>query len=281
MIFVFVCVLGLCLGSFINALVWRLREVKNIKQKAATTKQNAQHALDKLSITKGRSMCTHCGHQLAAKDLVPVLSWVYLQGKCRYCKKTIEDTPTAELLGLSLFGVSYLVWPYEFTAVGVGLFVLWLAASVCMIALAVYDARWYELPTKLILPLTVLALVFAGLLVQQHGASLHDVLTVLGGVLALWGLFRLLYAISNGAWIGFGDVRLAVPLALLAGSPVQVMLLLFVASLVGTLAAVPLLIRGTKNTKAQLPFGPYLIAGCIVSVLWGEALISWLETGIF
>src|SRR3712207_2755294 len=88
---------GLCLGSFVNALVWRIHEQDILREKERLSSADKQR-LEKLSISKGRSMCMHCGHELAAKDLVPVFSWLYLRGKCRYCKHVIPDSPVAELL---------------------------------------------------------------------------------------------------------------------------------------------------------------------------------------
>src|SRR4051812_9838145 len=98
-------VLGLILGSFTNALVWRLHE-----QQKETKKQKAKNKKE-LSILHGRSMCTHCHHKLAWQDLVPLFSWLWLRGRCRYCHQKIDDNPLVEaLLGL-VFIISYIYWP--------------------------------------------------------------------------------------------------------------------------------------------------------------------------
>ncbi|MEX2014368.1 MAG: prepilin peptidase, partial [Candidatus Saccharimonadales bacterium] len=95
---------GLSLGSFINALVWRLWQQENKKQK---TKNDRRY-----SILKGRSICPHCKHILQAKDLIPVLSWVLLRGKCRYCNKPISaQYPLVEAGTAALFILSYVFWP--------------------------------------------------------------------------------------------------------------------------------------------------------------------------
>jgi leader peptidase (prepilin peptidase)/N-methyltransferase len=91
----------LCLGSFVNALIWRLHTQEGLKSKKERTKY---------SITKGRSMCMHCKHTLSTIDLIPVFSWIYLRGKCRYCGYTIPDNPISELLTPTLFVISYLYW---------------------------------------------------------------------------------------------------------------------------------------------------------------------------
>ncbi|MGB4759318.1 MAG: prepilin peptidase [Candidatus Saccharimonadales bacterium] len=270
-------VLGVCLGSFVNALVWRLHELEKLGESMAL---GATERRQKLSISRGRSMCPHCGQVLGAKDLVPIVSWVFLRGKCRYCHAPIDDTPIPELLGGVLFVLSYIFWPFPFTVLGVALLAVWLGCLVCMLALAVYDARWYILPTKLIIVLSCLAGLFAVLRIAAGGVNVAAIATVSGAVLLLWGLFRLIYAISPKL-IGFGDVRLAVPLALLAGSPLMVLVLLFVASFVGTLLALPLLVSGRKTLKQALPFGPFLLLGCVVAVLFGSDMLRWLDTTLF
>src|SRR5260221_566501 len=100
--------LGLTFGSFINALVWRLH-----KQNEDSAKEQK---VPNLSIATGRSMCPNCYHELAAKDLIPVLSWLSLGGKCRYCRQPISwQYPLVELLTAGLFTVSYIYWPWAFT----------------------------------------------------------------------------------------------------------------------------------------------------------------------
>ena len=273
MIVVFVCLFGLCLGSFVNALVWRLHE---------QARRGGAKPSKELSILHGRSMCPHCKHSLTAKDLVPLFSWLQLRGKCRYCREPISaQYPLVELLGAALFGVSYLFWPYELTAMGIALLVTWLAALVCMLALAVYDARWQLLPTRLIVPLTCFAAVFAVLRYIALHNTASDVLQLGGAVLLLFGLFFVLFELSKGKYIGFGDVRLALSLGLFAGSFVNGIVLLFVASFTGTLAALPLVAAGKKKLSGKLPFGPYLLFGCFVAVVFGQHIIDWVNDTFF
>lgn len=259
-----------------NALVWRMHEQEKLLEK----KRPDAKKLAKLSVTTGRSMCSRCNHVLAPLDLVPVLSWLFLRGKCRYCGGRIDDTPIPELLGMGVFTLSYIVWPFGFEPLGVALFIIWLASLVFMLALAVYDARWYILPTRLIIWLGGLAGVFVVVRMAQQGVTVSRLAGLLGAVLLLWGLFRFIYAVSPKL-IGFGDVRLAVPLALFAGSPLAVCILLFVASLIGTVVALPLVVAGKKTLKHTLPFGPFLLLGCFVTVLFGDSILKWLDTTLF
>ena len=101
MIIAVLAVLGLVFGSFVNAFAWRLHEQESLLEKK---KKPSAKQLAKLSIVKGRSMCPECKHELAAKDLIPVFSWITLKGKCRYCGKPISwQYPAVELATALLF----------------------------------------------------------------------------------------------------------------------------------------------------------------------------------
>jgi prepilin signal peptidase PulO-like enzyme (type II secretory pathway) len=246
---------GLIFGSFINALVWRLHAGRNWVSE--------------------RSECLQCHHQLAPKDLIPVLSWLYLRGKCRYCKKPIPDSPIVELALPLLFVASYLLWPTALSGQGLFDFAFWLVFLVGFLALAVYDLKWFLLPDVIVFPLMCLALVqVAGdWLLFNH--SWHTLSGPAVGAALMSGIFFGLYYFSKGKWIGFGDVKLGIVLGLLAGGALQSMLVLLTASLVGTIIALPLVLQGKAGRKSQLPFGPLLIIGMIVVQLFGASVIDW------
>lgn len=246
--------LGLILGSFVNALVWRLHEGKDW--------------------VNDRSECPHCQHKLGPLDLIPVVSWVMLRGKCRYCGKKIEDSPLVELALPALFVASYHFWPLELSGSSLVAFVFWLGFLVGFTVLAAYDLRWYLLPNKMVFPLIALAVL------QVATVAIIDVnwrilLGAAGGALVISGIFYLIFQISDGKWIGGGDVKLGIVLGLLAGGVIEGFLLLFIASVLGMLVSVPLMLQGKANRKTQLPFGPLLIAGLIVVKLFGAAIIGW------
>ena len=247
--------LGLVWGSFINALVWRLHEKRDW-------------------VTE-RSECPHCHHQLASKDLIPVVSYLMLKGKCRYCKKPILDTPVSELLTPTLFLLSYIFWPSELTGAGLFLFIAWLVFIIGFVALAIYDLRWYILPNKMVFPIIGLAAVQVLIMPLAYHYSWHTVLDAALGALTLSGLFYIIFQISGGTWIGGGDVKLAMALGLLAGDPLRSMLLLFFASFIGSVAAIPIIAKNGLKSKIKLPFGPLLIVGLILVQLFGSSVISW------
>lgn len=246
--------LGLILGSFINAFVWRFHEGKDW--------------------VRGRSECTHCHHQLATKDLIPVLSWVWLRGKCRYCKAKIDDNPLPELALPLLYVLSYIYWPFVLEGWGLTVFVMWCVFLVGFVILAVYDFKWFLLPDKIVFPLVGLAVLYV-LLLAVHRADPKVILSAIGGAVVVSGTFYVLFQISKGKWIGGGDVKLGLVLGLLAGGILEGFLLLFVASVAAMLVTLPQLIQGRAHRKSHVPFGPFLILGLIVVVLFGNDLLNW------
>lgn len=264
---------GLMIGSFVNAWTWRLHEQESIK----ASKNPDKKYLARLSIQKGRSMCTKCKHELAAIDLVPVLSWLYLGGKCRYCHQSIDyDNPSLEIIAPALLIASYIWWPHGFKGLGLYYFSFWLAFLVAFIALATYDKRWYVLPDNIIKPLVILAFVqMLGAILFWH-AGLHSIVTAFWGVLVSSGLFYLIFVISKEQWIGGGDVKLGVVLGILLGGPAMSLLMLFIASTLGSLVGVPLLMAGKRNVR--LPFGPFLLVATFIVTLFGSSIINWYKT---
>lgn len=281
---------GLVWGSFVNALVWRLHkqaeltEVQEAKLNSQKSKKKQSKSLSiesaaTYSIMRGRSMCPHCHHQLAAKDLVPVFSWLQLKGKCRYCRAPISwQYPFIELLTGVLFVVFYLGWQNNFGGLHLILFLYGLTYIVFFVALAAYDAKWFLLPDRLVFPLTVFALTQ----VVVTSVWLHSWQALwqpFAGAGVIFGLFWVIYQVSKGEWIGGGDVKLAVPLGLIAGTPLKALLVLFLASLIGTVVSLPSLVRAGKEDgwTRHVPFGPYLLTGCFLVMLFADRFIHWYE----
>jgi leader peptidase (prepilin peptidase)/N-methyltransferase len=265
-------VLGLIFGSFVNAFVWRLHEQEELRDRK---KKPTKAQLDTFSILKGRSMCPDCRHELAAKDLVPLFSWLSLKGRCRYCGKPISwQYPAVEASTAVLFAVSYLFWPVDISGIGLFQFIVWLGFIVAFMALAVYDLRWYLLPNRIVYPLIVVA-ALETVIVAISGKDIGLLIQPLLGALVLSGTFWLLFQVSAGRWIGGGDVKLAVVLGLLAATPLKALLVLFFSSVIGTICSIPILLRGKKALKAQVPFGPFLLAATVVVVLFGQQIIDW------
>lgn len=267
MIYVLLIVLGLCFGSFVNALTWRLRQQESSKQRKVLG--------TRLSIAKGRSMCSKCHHELAASDLIPVLSWVSLRGKCRYCHKKIDDNPLVEVVTPILFVVSYLAWPLGFSTQGKMQFVVWLAVLVGFIALTVYDFKWMELPDRVVYVLIALLLLNLAAQLILFGGGLHLLYYAVLSVTVSGGIFHLLFKISDGHWIGGGDVKLGYAIGLLIADPGKSLLVIFVASMLGTIIALPLMFAGKLKRNSHVPFGPMLISAAIFVQLFGTRVLDW------
>lgn len=263
MLITLLIVFGLCLGSFVNALVWRIHEQERVgkKQKAKSKK---------LSIVKGRSMCVNCQHELAWYDLLPVISWMRLNGKCRYCHKSISwQYPIVELSTAVIFVISYLYFPFPNS-----LLALWLAIVTGFMALIVYDIRWYLLPNRIVFTLQAIAGLIAIIALVQFPDS-YDLLQLSTALLVSTGLFWFLHTISEGKWIGYGDVKLGVVIGLVLGRGDLALLMLFLASAIGSTIAIPMLVAGKANRSTKLPFGPFLMISTIIVYLFGSSIISW------
>lgn len=274
MIIAILIVLGLCMGSFVNALVWRLHEQERSSSKKSTKK------LDKrLSITKGRSMCPHCEHELATIDLLPIVSWVLLRGKCRYCKKAISvQYPIVELVTAFIFVISYISWPKDFDSAQIALFVLWLAMLVGLMALLVYDLRWMILPDKIVYPLGFIAGAMAIITVAVSHKPLVALISVVLSVAVGGGIFYVLFQVSGGKWIGGGDVKLGWVLGLFLATPARSFLMIFAASLLGVLISLPLMLSHRLSKKSIIPFGPFLIIAAIFVQLYGSNVLNWYQS---
>lgn len=170
-----VAILGLLVGSFVNAVVWRIHMRSTINEKRLTKRSTFD--VQRLSILKGRSMCPACKHQLAPIDLVPVFSWLFLRGKCRYCQKPISaQYPIVELLTALLFAVVFLVLGGASNNMGAASafvygsnevrtileLIFWFYIISVFMILSVYDLRWMLLPDVVLLPAIVISFVFFG-----------------------------------------------------------------------------------------------------------------------
>lgn len=266
MILVFVTVLGLAFGSFVNALVWRMHE---------TSRKTKKSSKEDLSIINGRSICPSCRHQLAAQDLIPIFSWIFLGGRCRYCKKPISwRYPLVELITSVLFFVAYCVWPYELDgALQLVNFGIFLAIIVVGVALSVYDLKWMILPNRLVYSLAALSILWLlTLSISESNVSL--LVSAIIGSIGFGGFFFVLYQISKGKWIGGGDVRLGFILGLLLGWQYSI-LGLTIAAYLATAVVLTLILMGKYHKKMHIPFGPFLLLGAYASVIWGRAIVDW------
>ncbi len=277
MMYVAVTILGLCLGSFANAVVWRIHEQSRAEGKGQRAKKGKPSPSD-LSILKGRSMCTKCHHQLVWTDLLPVVSWLMLRGKCKYCSKSISaQYPIVELLTAAVFVTSYAFWPAALTGLEWVNFSLWLALCTGLMALIIYDLRWMLLPNRIVYSLFFIVVTQRVIDVGLNGGGVDSLMASVYGLLVGGGLFYVLFQVSGGKWIGGGDVKLGYALGVSVGGPWNSLLLLFVASLLGTAVTLPLLVTKKAKASTRIPFGPFLIIAAVIVKLFGASILTWYK----
>ncbi len=274
---------GVVMGSFAGAQVWRLRAHQVAYDKKHKEPYD-KHEYAKLKPLMAqyrhkpdRSQCLSCGHTLGFLDLIPLFSWAAQGGRCRYCGARIGAFEPAMELGVAIvFVASYLFWPFGLVnAAHIALFVTWLVIMVVLAILAAYDIKWQLLPDSMNITLIALSVVFIGLRALALPGTV-DVISALGAVAILAGLYAAIYVLSKGAWIGLGDVKLGVGLGLILGDWRLGFLALFLANLIGTFVALPGVLLSRLSGGSRIAFGPFLIAGTLLSLWWGAPFISWL-----
>ncbi len=278
--------IGACFGSFAAATVWRLRarqlaaDKKNKQPVDAAEYKKLKKLLGK-KVRQDRSQCLECGYELKWYDLIPIVSWLSLKGKCRACKQPIGRYELFMELGMvAFFVLSYAFWP---GGVETGLdsvhFFLWLAAGVVMAMLFAYDAKWFLLPDSLTALLALIGLGIVGVSAAQTQDIVGTILTAAGAVAAIAGLYAMLFAVSQGRWVGFGDVKLGVGLGLILVDWQLAIVAVFLANFIGCLIVIPLLATKKIKRNAHIPFGPMLIGGTVLAWFIGwPVLEAYLST---
>lgn len=281
-VYIALVLFGAVFGSYAGATVWRLRAKQlNADKKAKEEYDHKEYKTLKKLLNKGllsdRSQCLHCKYELKWYDLIPIVSWLSLKGKCRNCKHPIGKFELLMELGVAAFFVlSYALWPLELTSgLEIAHFVLWLVAGVIMAILFAYDAKWFLLPDKLSIALAIVGVAIVGVVAVQSQDIGGTLLSALGAVGVLSGLYALLYAVSKGAWVGFGDVKLGVGLGLILLDWKLALLALFLANFIGCLIVIPLMAAKKLKRNSHIPFGPMLIAGTIAAWFFGAIIIDW------
>jgi leader peptidase (prepilin peptidase)/N-methyltransferase len=229
----------------------------------------------KQSLVYPPSHCPACSRRLAAKDLIPVFSYLWLRGRCRYCKAPIPKRVLwVEIATAALFGLAF--WQYRLSIeLPIALFYI----SIFMVILVI-DFEHGLILNKIVYPAIVIALllsVFFTIFLPQVGIVPNIAWAAVGGGIG-FVLFFLIVIVSRGG-MGFGDVKLAALIGLATGFPL-VIVALIMGMILGGLVAVVLLGFKIKKRKEAMPFGPFLAVAAIVTLLWGSDILNWYM-GIF
>ncbi len=240
---------GAIAGSFVGALVYRLRKGQNISQ--------------------GRSKCESCSKALGIVDLIPIVGWLVNRGKCRFCNKKIDKLyPLFELTSGLIFVANWLVWPLELSSpLDLTFFIFWMLMVTNLLAISLYDFLYQEIPDQLQKVNLALGLIVFGLGYYLDYLPAGNWLNALLGVAGLFGSFWALHYFSEGKWLGGADVILVAPFGLLLGLPLGLVSISLASYL--ALAAILLAYVFARKHKfyKKIPFGPFLSAGFVICFL--------------
>lgn len=245
-------IIGLAIGSFLNVLIDRLPNDE--------------------SPFKGRSCCDKCKKTLKWYDLIPLLSYLYLKGKCRYCHSPISFYyPFVEIVTGLMFVILFL-WlknlpfsiyqlPFNFQF-SIFLYYLFILSSFLVIFFT--DLKYGIIPDKIVYSAIAVAVIF-----NCHFSTFNYFFSGLGAFI----FFLVLYLITLGKGMGFGDVKLAFLIGIVLGFP-KILAAFYLAFLTGAICGIILIIWGKKKLKGgTIPFGPFLIIGAVLSLFFGEKIL--------
>jgi leader peptidase (prepilin peptidase) / N-methyltransferase len=255
----FLFIFGLAIGSFLNVIIYR--------------------AIHGDSPLRGRSYCDNCKKPIAWYDNIPLISFIILRRRCRYCKTPIPwEYPAVELLTATLF-----VWWY---AVGFTFFqlssqplniiqpIFWLSVGILFLIITFTDLSYMIIPDSSVILLTAISLLYRIYLLSTGVMQTQDFMRSLIMAVAASLFFLALVALTRGKGMGLGDVKVVFPLGFIVGFP-SFLVSLLVACITGALVGVILLALQKKKLKGIIPFGPFLIFGSVVGLVWGDQIVRW------
>jgi len=263
---IIIFIFGLVIGSFLNCVVYRLNEG--------------------ISFSSGRSFCPNCKHTLAWYDLVPIFSFLFLKGKCRYCGQKISwQYPAVEILTGSVF---LLIFQFSlpagrqefliFNQVSNFYFLINLAylliISSLLIIIFIFDLKWYLIPDKVLFWAIGVVAIFH---LYNFSFGLYPEGQIFNFLLSAFGacaFFLAVFLLTKGRAMGFGDVKLAFFMGLFLGWP-KIMVALFLAFLIGAIIGLILIALKKKGLRSEIPFGPFLITGLFIALAWGDKFFNF------
>lgn len=249
---VFIFLFGLIVGSFLNVCIYRI-------------------PLPDVSIhSPRRSFCPECSEPIKVYDNIPVLSYLLLWGKCRYCKARISVVyPLVELITAGLFLLMF----YRF---GLTLeFSLALAFIIVLLPISAIDARYYIIPNVLIVTGLILGFVIVCAIAYQRADVWYLLIRLIGAVaggLTLWLIAVIGSAILRKKAMGGGDIKLMGLIGLFLGAWPQLVMVIAFSAFSGAIVGSALIISGRKTRQSPIPYGPFLAGAAVLVLLWGDTL---------
>lgn len=257
-------IVGMVIGSFLNCIIWR--------------------SYCGESAAEGRSYCPKCRRCLAWYDLVPVVSFALLRGRCRYCYQPISwQYPIVELAtGAFFLAAAWVFTPQLFW----GNFSLILAAKLAsywiflaaLVVVFVADLKWYFIPDGAVVSGFLAALMFtfinAGGGYPRRFFDYDMIWAATAAAVSAALIFLAIFLASRGKWLGFGDVKFALLMGLATGFP-GILVGMFFANFFGAILGLVLVTCGKKTMSSQVPFGPFLVAGTVLAVFFTDSIFNW------
>ena len=262
---------GLLIGSFLNVVVYRLpvmaqRELDNYIAHEAGKELPHQ---ERFNLMVPRSACPHCGHRITALENIPIVSWLFLRGKCSACKAPISPRyPVVE--GVTGLLSAVLIW--HFGSGWLGLASLLFAYFLIAMTLIDYDTK--TLPDDLTYPL-----LWLGLLINLDGTivPLRDaVIGAMAGYLSLWAVYWLFKLATGKEGMGYGDFKLLAALGAWMGWA-MLPTIIILSSVVGAIVGISLIVFARRDRNNPIPFGPYLAAAGMIALLYGTPLTRYAQ----
>lgn len=278
-VFVASIAVGLAIGSFLNVVIHRLPTMLERRWRAdcqdlteslavhATTTDSTASSNPRFDLSTPRSHCPHCGHWITAIENIPILSFLWLRGKCSACGQAISwRYPFVELLSAVLTVVIILHFGVHVASVAALLFT-W-----SLIALAVIDYDRQILPDAITLPLLWLGLVFNlfDVFVPLHSAVVGAVV----GYLSLWSVYQLFKLLTGKEGMGYGDFKLFAALGAWVGWH-NLPLVILLASFLGATIGIVFIVFYGRNRHLPIPFGPFLCFAGWIALLWGDPITRY------
>ena len=258
----FVALLGLLVGSFISVIVYRLPIM--LERAWQSSELPNELPTEAFNLAVPRSHCPSCAQQLSASENVPVVSFLFLRGRCRHCKSRISARYPLVEIAASVASI-LVAMTFGFTASTLA----FLAFAWFLLALSLIDLDHHLLPDDLTLPLLWLGLLVSAFNLGLPGVSLFDaVIGAAAGYITLWSLFWAFLLVTGKEGLGYGDFKLLAALGAWLGWQ-AILPVLLLASLAGAAIGLILIVFGGRERSAPLPFGPFLAAAGFVMLIWG------------
>lgn len=266
-----VFVFGLLVGSFLNVVILRLPRMLEQEWRAGAREvlelDTAPSTEPRVSLVSPSSTCPHCGHRIRAWENIPVVSWLFLRGRCSQCDSSISIRyPVVELATgiLSAIVAWQFGWGLELAA---GLVLTW-----SLIALSGIDLDHQLLPDAITLPVLWLGLGLS--LIPVFADPVSAIIGAMAGYLSLWLVYQAFRLITGKEGMGFGDFKLLAMLgAWLGWTALPVIILL--SALVGAVVGIGMIVLLGRDRQLPIPFGPYLAGAGWLALLWQDELITY------